>query len=157
MAVRSTSRKRGSVAVDGAWAGGRITERATASLPQGGDDALFSIVGRVLLVGLIGEVTTVIGGANASLIKYNPTGTGADTDLCAAVDIDSDAVGTFYSISGVVADDLLEGIREVIMMSAYHVLEDGDIELECAGSVTGAIRWTAFWIPLEAGASLVAA
>jgi len=139
---------------------GRRVDRAAAVLPQGTDEALFTITGgRVLLRLILGEVTVLIGGANATKLKFNPTATGADQDLCATLDITTDAVGTLYTISGGVGDalrdDLLIGAGNLV--NDPLILSEGDIELDCVGSVTGEIAWSLWYTPLDDGAQVVAA
>lgn len=139
---------------------GILVERATGALAQTGDLALFTITGgRIVLVALVGEVTTVIQNqANATLIKLNPTATGADQDLCAALDIANDAVGTQYTITGTVADALVDDllIGNGVLASPL-VLSEGDIELECAASNTGAVQWSIIYAPLDSDATVAAA
>lgn len=141
---------------------GQKVERATDTLPQTTDEALFTITGgRVLLTGLVGEVTTVIQTqANNTKIKFNPTATGADTDLCAVLNISADAVGTLYSLTGTFTDAMTDsllclGSNEVLARPL--VLSEGDIELDCAASNTGSVSWTLTYIPLDDGASVVVA
>lgn len=135
-------------------------ERATDTLPQSTDEALFTITGgRVLLLGLVGEVTTVIQAqANDTKLKFNPDATGADQDICAALDITADPVGELYTISGTVGDamrsDLLVGNP---LLAAPLVLSEGAIELDCAASNTGSVAWTILYVPLDNGASIEAA
>lgn len=135
-------------------------DRATDTLPQTADEALFTITGgRVLVVGLAGEVTTVIQTqANNTKVKFNPTATGADQDLCAVLDISADAVGELYTISGAVGDamrsDLLIGNA---MLTSPLLLSEGDIELDCAASNTGSVSWSLIYVPWDAGAEVAAA
>lgn len=142
-----------------AIAGTRVL-RATATLPQTTDGALFTISGGpVLITALWGEVTTVIQTqACNTKLKLNPSATGADQDLCAVLDISADAVGEIYSITGTVGDamvsDLLIGN---VALQDPLLLSEGDIELDCAASNTGSVKWGLFYIPAEAGASVVAA
>lgn len=141
---------------------GEIVNRATDTLPETTDEALFTITGgRVMITSIIGEVTTVIETqANATKLKFNPDATGADTDLCVALDITADAVGTLYSITGDFSDGLTEGL---LCLEADAVLEhpiilsEGAIELDCAATNTGSIAWTLTYIPIDNGASIVAA
>ncbi|NGO68524.1 hypothetical protein [Streptomyces boncukensis] len=139
---------------------GILVSRATATLPQSTDGSLFTVSGgRVLLLGLVGEVTTVIQTqVNNTKLKLNPTATGADQDLCAALDISADAVGELYTISGTVGDamrsDLLIGNP---LLAAPLVLSEGDIELDCAASNTGSVAWDLLYTPLDNGASVVSA
>ncbi|MCI0333552.1 MAG: hypothetical protein L0228_10055 [Planctomycetes bacterium] len=140
----------------------RITERPTALPPQASDQALFRITGgKILVHSIVGEVTTAIGAvANATKIKHNPSGVGADVDLCATLDITGDPVGQIYTIVGVLAT-ALKSTTLWLAVPADNIpapgllLGPGDIELDCAGSsVTGAIKWTVVWTPVDAGANL---
>lgn len=135
-------------------------DRATAALPQTTTSSLFTITsGRILLVGLVGEVTTVIQTQiNATKLLFNPTATGADQDLCAALDITADPVGELYTISGTVGDamrsDLLIGNP---YLAAPLLLSEGDIQLNCAASNTGSVSWSVIYVPWDAGAEVAAA
>jgi hypothetical protein len=161
--IHSNTYVTGAVNVDNAEVGtfttaSRVVNRATATLPQGADVALFSIAGgRVILQDIVGEVTTAIGaGGNDTKLKFNPTVAGNDTDLCGVLDIVSDAVGILYSITGVVANALQEGILTVRGMTTPLILSEGDIELDCAGNNTGSVAWTIRYVALDSGASIVA-
>lgn len=136
-------------------------ERATDTLPQSTDEAIFTVTGgRVLVTSLYGEVTTVIGaGTTPELkVKFNPTATGADTDLSAATNIASDAVGTIYQATGDYSTVLSQGLLtcEGALVTPFLVSE-GDIEIDMDESVTGAIQWTLTYIPYDDGASVAAA
>lgn len=135
--------------------------RATSVLAQGTDLSLFTISGgRVALMLILGEVTVAIQNqANATLLKLNPTATGADQDLCASLDIDNDAVGTIYTISGVVGDALRDDLLIAAggLRAAPLILSEGILELECAASNTGSIQWTLFYLPIDTGAVIEAA
>ena len=134
----------------------RVLERAAAALPQTADEALFRIGGGLVRVfGIYGIVTTVIQTqANNTKLKHNPSGVGADVDLCAVLDISADAVGTVYSIVGVLATALKSttlwlAVPADMIPAQGIVLGPGDIELDCAASNTGAIRWVIEWQPIE--------
>ena len=142
----------------------QIVERATAALPQTTDVALFRITsGKVRILSIIGEVTTVIQTqANATKIKFNPSGTGSDVDLCATLDITADAVGTFYSITGTVATAMKGDTNLFVTVPANDiaypglVLGPGDIELDCAASNTGNVKCTVKYVPEDSAGVLVA-
>lgn len=141
---------------------GTQVDRATDTLPQTTDEALFTITGgRVAILGIVGEVTTVIQTqANNTKLKFNPTATGADTDLCAVLDITADAVGTLYSITGTPATALQDGLLLITsnkFLAAPLILSEGDIELDCAASNTGSVAWTLWYVPLDDGAVVTAA
>jgi len=141
---------------------GERVDRATATLPASTDGALFTITGgRVMVTSIIGEVTTVIQTqANNTKLKFNPTATGADTDLCAALDITADAVGTLYSITGDFSDAMKDGLlclETDAQLERPIVLSEGAIELDCAATNTGSVSWQVTYIPLDDGATIVAA
>lgn len=137
-------------------------DQPAATLPQTADTALFTITGgRVLLTAIIGEVTVVIQSqANNTKLKFNPTATGADQDLCAVLSITGDAVGELYTISGTVGDalrsDLLIGLNSLLGAGGL-ILAEGDIELDCAASNTGEVGWSLWYYPLDLGATVAAA
>ena len=137
-------------------------DRATASLPQSTDDALFSVTGgRILLTAIVGEVTTVIETqANNTKLKFNPDATGADQDLCAVLNITADPVGELYTIDGTVGNamrsDLLIGLNS-LQGAGGLILSEGDIELDCAASNTGSVKWTVWYIPMDDGAAVASA
>lgn len=136
--------------------------RATKLPPQTADEALFRITGgKVKVISILGEVTTAIGAvANATKLKHNPAGVGADVDLCATLDINADAVGQVYSIVGVLATAMKSTTLWLVVPGDNipqegMVMGPGDIELDCAGSsVTGAIQWTIEYVPLDPNAQL---
>lgn len=136
----------------------KTVQRATAVTPQGTAGALFTVVGRVFIDQIIGEVTTVIGaGANDMKLVANPT-VGADVDLCAVVDIVDDAVGTLYHITGTFANALLtttSGAFEAQPIAA--MVAAGTIDLDCVGSTTGSIKWTVIYRSLDVASSVTSA
>lgn len=131
-------------------------DRATEALPATTDGALFTITGgRILLTSLVGEVTTVIQTqANNTKIKFNPTATGADQDLCAVLDITADAVGEIYTITGIVANAMRSDLLIGQGMTNPLILSEGDIEIDCAATNTGEVQWSMWYLPLDRGATV---
>ena len=141
--------------------GFRVEKAAGASVATG-ETSLFTITGgRVLLTQIVGEVTVVIQTQATNLkVVYDPAdppSAGADTDLCAVLDITADAVGTLYGITGTVADALIEGIGRVLAQHTPHILSEGAIHQNSSAASTGGIKWTIWYIPLDDGASVAAA
>jgi len=136
-------------------------DRPTATLPQGTAGSIFTITGgRVLMTAILGEVTTAIGGANAMKLIANPTvATAGDTDLCAAADLDTCDIGDLISITGTPGDGILVAHKgSVQMMGPTGVaLQTGTLQLHCAGSTAGAIKWSIWYVPLDTGAYVTAA
>lgn len=135
-----------------------VAQRVLSTLPASTDLSLFTITGKVELVQIVGEVTTVIQTqANDTLLKVNPT-VGADVDICAALDISADAVGSLYTITGTFADALINTVSGGVPSQAVGViLTAGVLELECAATNTGAIKWTVVYKAVDPGARMIAA
>ena len=138
---------------------GLRVDRATATLPQTTAAAIFNVlVGRVAVTQIIGEVTTVIETqANDTKLTANPT-TGTSVDMCAALDITADEVGCLYGISGTPANALVGTNAGLTPGQAVpQVLNIGTIDLDCAASNTGSVKWTIYYVPIDDGASITAA
>ena len=133
---------------------GIVVERPSALPPQGARGDLFNIVGgRVVLKAIIGEVTTNIGAvANNTKLEYNPADA-ARGDMCNLLNITGAAAGTILSITGTPANNLVAATNVALRQATQQVLKPGVIELNCAGaSVTGAIKWTVLYVPIDDGA-----
>lgn len=139
----------------------RIAEKPAASLPQTAAGTLFNVTGgKVRILGVYGEVTTVIQTqANASKLQFVSTTPGATTDLCATLDITAKAVGSVFSIVGVLATAMKVTTNNLVVPAddipaPGVVLGIGAIKLNCAASNTGAVKWTVLWIPIDSGANV---
>lgn len=137
---------------------GNRVHRAAANLPQTAAAPLFTITGgRILLTSIVGEVTTVIQTqANNTKLVANPT-VGSDMDLCAVLNISADAVGDVYSITGTLSDAMVGAGVAVAAMAKGIIIPIGTIDLNCAASNTGQIKWTMHYVPIDEGASVAAA
>lgn len=141
---------------------GVVVTRATAALPQTTAAAIFTVTGLCLLKRIVGYVTVQIGAvANATKLQANSTGAGATTDLCTALDINGHAVDSRYEITGTFANAMVRTLDVPLakVQVTDVVLPPGTIDLDCAGSDggTGRIRWSVTYVPMEAGAQIVAA
>jgi hypothetical protein len=141
----------------------QIITRPTEALPQTADGALFRISGgKVRVTEIVGEVTTAIQNqANNTKLKHNPSGVGADVDICAVLDIANDAVGTLYAITGDFSDAMVDGLwsleTDELMEKRGIILGPGDIELDCAASNTGSVKWTLNYELVDEGANVALA
>lgn len=131
------------------------------------DIDLFTVTGECLIIALYGIVTGVADGG-ATTIKLNEKA--SSIDLCAATTVTSDAVGEVYVLSGDPAI-ILNGTGSTPTLKVGNIkagfnempiIFDGQagliIELTQTGSdATHAVKWVLFYIPLEDGASIVAA
>jgi len=146
--VQSNTNKDGTVTV----------YRADGALAQAADLSLFTVTGLVEIISIVGKVGTVVETqANNTLLKINPTN-GADVDLCAALNITAAAAKSFLSITGTAAGALVNTDSGAIVKQAVPIIVDaGIIELECAASNTGTVKWIVQYKPLEPGARVFAA
>jgi len=134
-------------------------DRPTATLPQTTAAAIFTVAGgQVAITKIIGEVTTIMQTqANNTKLTANPT-TGTSVDICAVLDTTADEAGCLYGITGLNSDALI-GINAGALPSQTRdvIVPEGTIDLDCAASNTGSVKWTIFYVPIDAGASVVAA
>ena len=141
---------------------GVVVTRATAALPQTTSVAIFTVTGLVLLKRIVGYVTTGVGAvANATKLKANPTGVGATTDLCSTVDVNNAVAASYFQITGTFANAMIKTVDIPIakQQAAEIVISPGTIEVDCAGNDGGGgrVSWSVTYVPLEAGAGIVAA
>jgi len=117
---------------------------------------LFTIAGGLVAVtSITGRVTTAITVANSYKLQHNPTA-GTTVDLCAATDIGTvdTILGEILVVSGVRATGLSVGANPRVTPSV--IMDSGQIESVSAGT-DGVILWIVTYIPLDNGATLVAA
>src|SRR5258708_2263549 len=138
---------------------GARVDRATAALPQTTNAAIYTISGgRVFVSLIVGEVTTVIQTqVNNTKLTAVPT-TGSAVDLCAVVDISALEVGGKLSPVGVLATALGKTLAGAAAgPSAGFIVSIGTINLNCAASNTGSVKWSIWYVPVDDGALVVAA
>lgn len=134
---------------------GRRVDKASATLPASTTQTLFTVTGgRVLLLGIVGEVTTLVQtqACNAKLTSAPTTGTAVD--ICAVLDITADEVGCLYGITGLFSDALVGSNAGAapIQNAGGIVIPIGVIRLSTSATNTGATKWSAFYLPLDDGA-----
>lgn len=134
-------------------------QRSESNLPQSTSSTIFTVSGGACIICyLLGEVVTtdIQAGTNNMKLILNAT-TGADVDLCGIVDIDADAIGTMYSITGTLSDAMIATPSGAAKAQPDFVtVAPGTIDLSCSASKTGKIRWTIYYTPVIAGAKIVA-
>lgn len=128
-------------------------DKPAAAVPQNALDALFVVsYGKILLTSIMGQVTGVLGGGatNARLVHTPATG---QTNLCGDLVVTTDPVDTMYSITGTVANAMLEdagGGVDAATMPILLILQPGTISLitDQAGA-TGSIKWVLHYVALD--------
>jgi hypothetical protein len=140
------------------------TKTSTSHLTTGD---LFTYTGKIGIVSIIGTVTTALEAATAQNCNLYATPDAlAETHLCAVKDIGTTAlgIGSLITITGTLADAAIAttvvGVAAAqATMIACTCVTSGKIGVTfgTSGSKDGAIVWDITWIPLSAGATLVAA
>ena len=144
-------------------AGGRLgdafyTGRVSATLPATTATPYFTVTGKILLLDIVGEVTTIVEtqACNTKLIA-NPT-IGADVDLCAVLNITAAAAGSIFTITGTLANAMVKTASGAgVAQASPLVVAAGTIDLSTAATNTGATKWLVRYQPLEVGARVFVA
>lgn len=141
---------------------GVVVTKAAAALPQTTSAAIFTVTGNVVLKRIVGNITVAVGAVpNATKLKVNSTGVGATTDICGTLDINNKVADTRLEITGTFANAMVATVDVplALVQAANIVIPPGTIEVDCAGSDGGGgrVKWSATYVPLEAGAQIVAA
>lgn len=135
-----------------------------AQIVTGGSVAnIFTITGGPIeVVALVGEVTTAVS-ANPCAMKLimDPTA-GADTDMCATVDIDGFVINSWISLDGTILNAAVQAIPGAALplgigMDIPLILPPGTIDMNLANNnpTTGAITWYLRYKPLVTGITVI--
>lgn len=139
---------------------GILVSRATATLPATALGAIFNITGgRILIRSLIGEVTTIIQ-AQACTVKVTSTPTtGSAVDLCAAsTSISALEVGGRLALPAAAATAMVTGNAGAILgRLAEWVVGIGSLGITTSATNTGSVKWDLIYVPIDTGATVVAA
>lgn len=128
--------------------------RAPKVLPATATETIFKLSGPILLMGLMGYVTTVCSGTATTLkISLNPDNSAAQ-DLTSAVAITSDALGTVWSVIATIGGaldvaDVGASLNHcgVAAGNAGIFLTPGIITITSSATNTGGAAWSIFYIP----------
>jgi hypothetical protein len=147
--------------------GVRVERPATTLVQDTGTDLFDVTGGKVVLTSLIGVVSTAVANT-ASLtitLQHTPTG-GSAAALAAATVVTNDGLGTFYSLTMGAAAELISQETEAGTEApnvTYAQICRQPIVLP-AGTVrvlvsdhdpgTGAVQWTATYIPYDDGSAI---
>lgn len=141
---------------------GILIPRATATLPATTAQNIFTITGgRILLVALVGEVTTIIQ-AQATTVKVTSTPTtGSAIDMSAATtDINALEVGGRITLANppAAATALVKTNAGYTNLPAVNtVVPIGTISYTTGATSTGSLKWSLIYIPLDDSAAVATA
>lgn len=128
----------------------------TKVLPASTTGSIFTITGRVKLLAIIGQVTTVIQTQADNLKITNTPTVGSAVDLCSVLNVSALAVGTQLSIDGVLADALIATNGAYVAQAGAINLKAGTLDLITSATNTGSVKWTAIYEQIDPGAMMVA-
>lgn len=141
---------------------GILVSRATATLPATAAQNIFTVSGgRILLVSLVGEVTTIIQAQSTTVKVTSTPTTGSAIDLSSAVgDINALEVGGRITLPNppAAATALVKTNAGYTNLPAVNtVVPIGTISYTTGATSTGSLKWDLIYIPLDTGASVTAA
>lgn len=150
-------------------AGGRFgtpVDRAAAADPQNVWENIFTIAGGLVFITSLIAVRTVIQAGGASNMQFRHSV--GPTVVCAAAAITGNAVGTIYTITGVFADALQIAAAGIPIPGGLLggtgdsvngiIMAAGTIDVTMtAVAGTGSTRYICHYIPIDSGATVVAA
>ena len=140
---------------------GLYVGRDAATLPATATTAYFTIAGgKVQITSLVGKVTTVCSATATNLsVVHVPSSPGTvNITLASALAIASFAAGSYLGVEGDGTALIgTTGVAGYLGMVLNPVLGPGSISLTTSATNTGATRWGLTYIPLESGATVVAA
>ncbi len=141
---------------------GILVSRATATLPASGAQNIFTVSGgRILLVALVGEVTTAIQAQSTTVKVTSTPTTGSAIDMSsAATDVNALEVGGRISLANPPASGTalvktnagytnLQGVQTIVPI--------GTISYTTGATSTGSIKWDLIYIPWDTAATVTAA
>lgn len=169
--IKDTKRPQGSTgrqAVVDQWI--QVTQATAAgagiALPATTTGQLFRVRGgRVLVKGLLGEVTTVVQTQADNLkvsskkLDNSSVAVGTAKDISANVDITGLEVGSFHWVEGDGTAGVLAtaGGSLIGTNTGMWIAPQGEIYLTTSATNTGAMKWDIWYQPLDAGAYVEAA
>ena len=123
-------------------------------------DRYFQVVGGICLItGMVGYVSTATTSAPTNcFFRHDPDAVaGVTTDLCASTDLDTAVAGSLLTWNGLAAGLIVTLNTSVAPMFTCKsiVVTEGYIGF-VSGGATGTTRWTLWYVPIEAGAYIVA-
>lgn len=134
---------------------GLRVDKAAATLPATTTQTIFTVAGgRVAVVLLLGEVTTVIQAQVNNLKVTSAPTTGTAVDLASNLDVNGKEAGTLLLVEG--DGTALVGANAGAALSGvgqpFFIVPIGVIRIETSATNTGATKWTIRYFPLEEGA-----
>jgi|GEM_PF-3587958 len=135
-----------------------------AQLLTGGSIAnIFTITGGPIAVtSLIGEITAAVSGNACAMKLIMDPSAGADTDMCATIDINAFVINSWIYLDGTIGSAAVQAIPGTALplgigMDIPLILPPGTIDMNLANNnpTTGAITWYMRYKPLKVGITVI--
>lgn len=142
---------------------GTKVEEPAATLPATGIAHLFTVSGgRVLVTGLVGQVTSACDATATTVsVGVTPTvGTASAVSMASATAVTSKEIGTLIGLPLTAGAALVVGgnAGAVVQMPGHapYVVEPGTIDITTSATNAGVVKWTLTYVVLDDGASVTA-
>ena len=134
-----------------------VTKTSTSTLTTG---TLFNWADSIQILSIVGRITTIIQSqATTCKISIQADALSAE-DMCATLDLNAFAVGTYLGITGTYANALVgvSGKATKAPMTPINAtcITSGIITVTYGAGSSGAIVWELLWVPLNAAGSVTA-
>jgi len=140
---------------------GLQVNRAAATLPATAQTPYFTVTGgKVLITGIVGEVTTAVQAQATTLQLIATPAAGTAVALSsAATDATGKEAGATITPAATLggALSISNAGANVLSFGVGFVVRTGTIDLKTVATSTGATKWTVTYVPLDSGAAVVAA
>lgn len=137
---------------------GNKAQGSAKAVPQNATQTIFTVAGgRVAINQFFGVVTVIMAGTTPNC-KFTSTPTvGTAVDLTTTTSLGTTEVGGHVTIGSFGTATVVKNAGAANLLSAPIIVPAGTIGVNVsAADATGSIQWTCFWVPLDAGATLVA-
>lgn len=135
--------------------------KAAATLPGTTTQNIFTVAGgRVWIVALVGEVTTVIQTQACNLKVTSVPTTGSAVDIASNLNISAFEAGAILVVEGdgtaLIGTSAGAGFAPALNALPF-IIPIGTLRIETSATNTGATKWDLFYFPLDDGAYVVSA
>ena len=135
--------------------------KASATLPATTTQNLFTVTGgRILVMHLFGEITTIVQAQACTLKVTSAPTTGTAVDVATALDVNGFEAGALLVCEGdgTALVGAAAGAGAALALNALpFIIPIGTLRIASSATNTGASKWQIHYFPLDIGASVASA
>jgi hypothetical protein len=140
---------------------GKQVSKTAATLPATTTQNIFTIAGgRVMVMALVGEVTTICSATATNLKATSVPTTGSAVDIAANLAIANFEAGAILVVEGdgtaLIGTSAGAGFAPALNALPF-ILPIGVVRIETSATNTGATKWDMWYVPMDDGAFVVSA